>query len=116
MKNMSDKSLGKNELALQDFIIFSYDITKLASIIYGVSKRKGEGLGIHHKPYNPRFNVSMKPLELSSSNTTQKGPNASFLPTAEKVKSLNQLEPVISNSQILKDSKSKVIISNVPKG
>lgn len=104
MKNMSDKSMDKNELDLWDFIISGYDRTKLASIIYGVSKSNGERLGYHKKPYNPRFDILVKASDLSSSSTTEKGLNAYFLLVAENVKILNQLERVINSSQILKDS------------
>lgn len=38
---MSDKPLDKYELSLQEFVISSFNITKFASMIYGVSKRKG---------------------------------------------------------------------------
>lgn len=41
MKDISDKSLDKNELALQIFIISGCERAKLASMIYGVSKTKG---------------------------------------------------------------------------
>lgn len=47
MKNMSNKSLDKSELAIRDSIISGYDRIKLASIIYGVSNSKGGGLGYH---------------------------------------------------------------------
>lgn len=47
---MCDKPLDKNELALQNFIISDYERMKLASMIYGVSKSKWEGLGYHQKP------------------------------------------------------------------
>lgn len=79
MKNMSDKSLDKNELAIWDFNTSGYDRTKISSIIYGVSKSKEGGLGYHKKPYNPRFNILLKPSDPSSSSTAQKGLNAYFL-------------------------------------
>lgn len=104
MNNMSDKPLDKNELALKNFIIYGYERTKLASMIYGVSKSKGGGLGYHQKPYNSRTNILMKPSNPSSSRTSQKGLNAYFMHAPEKGRILNQLEPVINNSQIPKDS------------
>lgn len=116
MKNMSDKSQDKNETSLWDFIISGYGRTKLASIVYGVSKSKGKGLGYPQKPYNSRFNILVKPSDPSSSSTTEKGLNAYFLSAAKKVKTMNQSELMINNSWILKDSKSKVIISKVHKG
>lgn len=63
--------------------------TKFSSMIYEVSNRKGEGLGYHQKPYNPRTNIFMKPSNPSSSSTAQKGMNAYFIPTAETGRILN---------------------------
>lgn len=103
MKNMSNKPLDKNELGTQDFIVSGYDRTKLASITYGVSKSKWEGLGYHNKPYNLRINILLKPSYHSYSSTSQKGLNAYFMLAAKKGKILNQSEHVINNSQILKD-------------
>lgn len=40
INNMSDKPLHKHELALQEFIIYGFERTKLASMVDGVSKRK----------------------------------------------------------------------------
>lgn len=45
VNKLSDKNLNEHEIALQDFIMAGLEITKPASIIYGVSKRKGKGLG-----------------------------------------------------------------------
>lgn len=58
----------------------------------------------------------MIPSDPFSSITIQKGLNAYFFPAAEKVKIMNQSEPMINSSQILKDSESKVIVSKVTKG
>lgn len=55
---MSDKPLDEYERALQEFVITDFNRTKLVSIIYGVSRKKGEGLGYHQKP--PRTNTSIK--------------------------------------------------------
>lgn len=73
IKYMSDKPIDKYEFALQEFVIFVYNRTKLASMIYEMSKRKGEGLGYHQKPYNPRDNILTKPSNPSSSSTAQRG-------------------------------------------
>ena len=54
IKDMFDKPLDKYELSIQEFVISAFRITKLASMIYGIIIRKGEGLGYHQKPYNPR--------------------------------------------------------------
>lgn len=46
---MSYKPLDKYELDLQELFISDFNRTKLASMIYGVSGRKGECLGCHKK-------------------------------------------------------------------
>ena len=46
---MSNKPLGEHEMALQEFIITGFNMTKLASMIYGVSRSKGEGIGYSQK-------------------------------------------------------------------
>ncbi|XP_050919270.1 uncharacterized protein LOC127136792 [Lathyrus oleraceus] len=69
--------------ALQNFIVSGFERTKLASMIYGVSKSKGEGIGFYQKPYNPRTDVLIKPSDPSSSSTSQKGLNAYYMSTAE---------------------------------
>lgn len=45
MKKMSDKSSDEHEISLQEFVIIDFDRTKLTYMIYGVSRRKGEGIG-----------------------------------------------------------------------
>ena len=110
---MSDKPLNKYESALQEFVIFGYNKTKLASLIYGVSKIKGEGLGFHQKPYNPRIGILMKPLYPSSSSTAQKRLNTYVMLVAENGKVLNQSEPVMNDSQVLKELESKIQRSKV---
>lgn len=47
VNKVSNKPLSENEMALQEFIIYGFKINKLASIIYGVSKSKGEGIVYH---------------------------------------------------------------------
>lgn len=56
-----DKTLSEHEMTLQEFIITSFERTKLAFMIYGVSKSKGKGLGYHHKLFNPRIETLIKP-------------------------------------------------------
>ena len=70
-QDMSNKTLDKNELTLQNSIIYGFKRTKLASMIYVVSKSKGEGLGYYQKHYNPRINVLVKPPNPSSSSYAQ---------------------------------------------
>lgn len=107
MKSISNKHRDKNELALQSFIISGYERTKLYSMIYEMGQSKRESLGYHQKPYHPKTNILMKPSDPSSSSTAQKGLKAYFMPAAEKGRILNQIEPMINNSQILKDSRSQ---------
>lgn len=45
VKEVSDKPVDEYEMALQEFIINGFNKTKLASMIYGVSRSKGECLG-----------------------------------------------------------------------
>lgn len=47
MNKMYDKPLSEHEMGLQEFIITGFEINKLASMIYGVTKRRGEGIGYH---------------------------------------------------------------------
>lgn len=56
---MSNKPLDEYERARQEFIITNFNRTKLVSIIYGVSRKKG-GLGYHQKSFNPRTNTLIK--------------------------------------------------------
>lgn len=45
---MSEKPLIEYELALQEFVMYGFNRTKLASMIYSVSISKGEGLGYNN--------------------------------------------------------------------
>lgn len=45
IKENSNKPLHKREMSLQEFIITGFTKTKLASLIYGLSMSKGEGIG-----------------------------------------------------------------------
>lgn len=51
VKDVSDKTFDKHEIPLQEFILIGLQRTKLASMIYGVSRSKGEGLGYHKKTF-----------------------------------------------------------------
>lgn len=83
-----DKPLSEHGMDLQGFIITGFEITKLASMIYGVSKRKGEGFGYHQKPFNPMIKTLIKPFDPSSSSSAKKGLYSQFMPAAN-VKVLN---------------------------
>lgn len=49
---MSDKSWSEHEMALQNFTITGLERTRLAFMIYGVSKSKGEGMGYNERCSN----------------------------------------------------------------
>lgn len=55
VKDVSDKPLDEHEITLQEFIPSGLKRTKLAYMIYGVSKSRGKGLGYCKKPFNPRL-------------------------------------------------------------
>lgn len=75
-------------------------------MVYGVSKSKGEGLGYHQKPYNPRTSVLVKPSNPSFSSTAKNGLYAHFIPAIEKGKILNQSESMTGDSLDLKEPRS----------
>ncbi|XP_050916206.1 uncharacterized protein LOC127131326 [Lathyrus oleraceus] len=114
IKYISNKPLDNYESTLQEFVISDFNITKLASMVYGVSKSKGHGIGFHQQPYNTRTKIFVQPSDPSSSSTAQKGLNAYFMPAVENCKVLNKSEPVMDNSQVLKKSESQTQRSRVP--
>ena len=63
---MSDKPLDEYEMAFQEFVIIHFNITKLSSMIYGVTRRKGKSLGYSEKSFNPRSETLSEPIESSS--------------------------------------------------
>lgn len=90
VKEISDKPLDECEMALQKFIITGLNRTKLTSMIYGVSRRKGDGLGYFQKPFNPRSGTMIKPIEPYFSSYAQIRLDSYFVPTTDKAKVLNQ--------------------------
>lgn len=50
-KKVSKEPLSEKDMALQDFLTTGLDRTKLASMIYGESKSKGEGYGLSWKMF-----------------------------------------------------------------
>lgn len=70
---MFDKSLDENEVALQEFVINGFDRTKLAYMIYGVNRNKGEGIGYSQDSFNQRVNTLVKPMKPSCSSFAKKG-------------------------------------------
>lgn len=59
---MSNKPINSREMALREFIITCFNMTKLASIIFGVSRSKGGGLDYSQKPFNQRSGTLIKPI------------------------------------------------------
>lgn len=74
------KNLDKRKIALQEFILTDLERTKLASLIYGVSRSRGDGMGYYQKLVNPRTETLIKPSGISSSKSTQKGLDYYFVP------------------------------------
>lgn len=83
IKDITDKPLEEYELALQEFFIISFNRTKLASMIYGVSRSNGEGVGHHKKPCNPRIETLIKPSNPFHSSSAKKGLYSQFVPTTD---------------------------------
>ena len=75
-------------MALQEFIINGFNRTKLASMIYGVSRSKGEGRDYSQKYFNAGFETLSKPTNPSSSSSSRKGLDSYFVPTVENIKVL----------------------------
>lgn len=84
-------------------------------MINGVTRSKWEGLGYSRKYFNPRFETLSKPIDPSSSSSTQKGLNSYFVPAAETTKIMNQSEPKVVESRVLKKSEPKTLKSKVLK-
>lgn len=73
LKEVSNKPLDEREMDNQESLMNGFNTIKLASMIYGVSRTKGEGLGCSKKYFNPRFETLRKPIDPSFSNSAQKG-------------------------------------------
>lgn len=84
-------------------------------MIYGVSKRKGGGLGYSQKSFNPRSETLSKPINPSSSSSAKKGLDSYFIPTAKNAKNLNQSEPKVFDSRVMKKQEPKTIKSKILK-
>lgn len=113
VKDMSDKPLDKYEMTLQEFIITGFNRTKLESMIYGVSRSKGEGLDYSKKYFNLRSETLSKQTKPSSSSSTQKELYSHFATADKKV--LNQSKPITVESEVLKKSEPVTSRSKVLK-
>lgn len=99
---MSDKPFDEHEMGLQKFTIIGFNRTKPASMIYGVSISKEEGLGYSQKPFNPRSETLIKPTKHSSSSSAQKGLDSYFVPAIDKAKVMNQSKPKTAELKVIK--------------
>lgn len=82
---MCDKTLDEHEMTLQEFIIIGFNMTKIISMIYGVSISKGAGLVYSQKPFNLRSGTLIKLIKHSSSSSVKKGIDSYFVPVADKI-------------------------------
>lgn len=87
---MSDKPFSEYEMALQEFVISAFKRTKIAFMIYSISRRRGEGLGYSKIFFSSRSETLIKPIEPTSSSSAQKGLYSYFVPEANKEEVLNQ--------------------------
>lgn len=63
-----DKPLSEHEISFQDFIMTGFGRTKISSMIYGVSKSKGGGMGYKEKGFTPKDLTLQKPSDPYSSS------------------------------------------------
>jgi hypothetical protein len=110
-----DKTLNKHEIDIQKFIISSIERIKLASMIYGVSRNKGERVGFSEDTTHQSMKVLEKPIEASCSDCEQKELYPHFVPEASKAKVIHQSGPKTSESKVLNKSKPKTPKSMVLK-
>lgn len=115
LKEVSHKTLDGHEMDLQEFILIGLKRTKLASIIYDVSRNRGEGIGYYQKPFNPRIETLIETSYTSSLESTQKGLHFYFVPDLNNAKALNQSEPKTLESRVLKKPESEHLQSKVLK-
>lgn len=102
---MFGKPLDEYEMTLQQFVITGFNGTRLASIIYGVSRSKGEGLG-----YSERLNKTIKSYSLIHAQICL---YFHFVPVTKKV--VNQSKPITAESEVLKKSNPMILKSKVLK-
>jgi hypothetical protein len=105
----SKKPLCEQDIALQEFIVTGIDISKVASMIYNVRRKKGEGIGFTEEFGKP--NTTHPPC----SDCIKKGLNAYFMSEADKTEVVIQSEPEASDSKTTNISKSKNLKSKVVK-
>ncbi|XP_050888609.1 sugar transporter ERD6-like 6 [Lathyrus oleraceus] len=111
VNKLSDKNLNEHEIDLQDFIMTGIERTKLASIIYGLSKSKGKGMVYNENKAKAQL---IKTSDASPSRNSQTGLKTCFVSASDQGKSLNKseskmIESKVMNKPIPKMSKSKVL-------
>ncbi|WJX62100.1 hypothetical protein P8452_47132 [Trifolium repens] len=97
-----DKVPPEHEFALQELLINGMQRSKIASLIYHVSRNRGEGLGFSRFKDNPLFS---KP-----SNIDKTKPKAVFVKSQSEVKSASDSEKT-SKSEVKKSKALNVKIS-----
>lgn len=97
-EKVSNKPSDERELSLKEFIISGFNMTKLYSMIYGISWNKGEEIRYSQKHDNSSMGTLNKPIESSCSSSAKKGLYFHFVQSADKAKVLNQSKPKTKNS------------------
>jgi hypothetical protein len=101
--------LTKYDNALKELIIDGIDRSKLASMIYGVSINKGEGIGFAVESPFKKVKTPMKTKKTPCFESIQKGVHSHFVLDDEKPKVLNKSETENSESKVLIKSKPKIL-------
>lgn len=60
---MSDKPLSEYEMDLQEFFISGFNRTNIVSMIYSISRSKGECLGYFEQSVDPKSETWIKPTK-----------------------------------------------------
>jgi len=94
------KPLSKHEIALEDFIIFGIDRSKVDSMIYSIYKNNGKGIGFSEGKPNE---INLK----ACCECIKEGLKTYFVPKGIESDVVVQSEPKASSSKTLNDSKSK---------
>jgi len=94
------KSLRKHEIALEDFIIYGIDRSKVASMIYSIYENNGKRIGFSEGKPNE---ISLK----ACCECIKEGLKTFFVPEGAKFESVAQSEPETSCSKTKNISKSK---------
>jgi len=104
------KSLSKHEIALEDFIIYGIDRSKVASMIYSIYRNNGKGIGFSEGKPNQ---VNLK----ACCECIKEGLKTFFVPEGAKFETVVQSEPEASSSKAKiiskpKNSKPKAVINS----